>query len=367
MNNSIRNVFFCNNSYQVLVAIRIVLDKYKNDDNVLFLSDDIVNSEYLKELAKRTHLFREIIVIKAKGCILRKRDIKYKLIRARCEFCSCHLIMNSFDTFSKMRIFLNGPRCYIENFVRHLHIKDSEIEINLFEEGYSSYTNMYRDALYRYGLLEKIIRFLSELMLGKQHIDKLAKNFYLFEPELLCWKPKLNLIKIEKSITDEEYLNILGFSLKDFEIENSLLFLEEAFWIDFNENDDIKLIEKLYNNCSLKKMIIRLHPRSPYNRFAKFGYIVMPTSEIPWEILLMLKYRNSTLITMSSGAAINSRLIFSLDTNVVLLYKCITNTHMNESTVKEWFEKFENKYKKNVYIPNSLNEISEFLKEKYGN
>ena len=261
---------------------------------------------------------------------------------------------------------MNGPRCYIEYLVRVIKKKNKNVKINLFEEGYSSYTKQYEMTLFNFSLFENLFRKISSFYRGN-HINKYVSSLYLFEPELLLWNCKYEVVKIKNVDNDNTFLNTMSIFFTNYnhvfnDTKCKFIFLEESFWLDYNENGDLKMLEKISKDFPLSDFYVRLHPRSYINRFEMLNVNMYPDSPIPWELLLLKYHKDTILVTVSSGSAISSRHFFNMNNPIIFLKKCCVNNHMEEESINIWFEKWIKIHNDNVFCPENYEEFLDIIK-----
>ena len=83
--------------------------------------------------------------------------------------------------------------------------------------------------------------------------------------------------------------------------------------------------------------------------------------KIPWEVFMNnCSFKNNIWVTVSSTALCTYKTAFKNrleDIPMIFLYKIVYNGKMNFNEDDEFFESFKNKYPKNVFLPETLEEF----------
>lgn len=234
-------------------------------------------------------------------------------------------------------------------------------KIHFFEDGISTY------------LLRNCQRLRLPTALRKlfcvHSVEELVDDVYVFEPELVCLEEYKNLVRIPKPQEWQGITTLFNeiFDSPDYEIEERFVFFEESFNNDGYVTNDSELIEQLWESCEGKDFILKHHPRNSVDRFKA----VLPTMEVPifWEnYLLTHSIDDKVLVTVSSNTVFVPHLLCGCEPTVVMLYKIFNGTSpiLGSGNFESYVEKylsFYSKYaKKKVYIPETLDEFKEIIK-----
>lgn len=362
-------LFVCNTVYQCFTAITLKFYEFKNENVDIIISDHMNNSYELYKNIKNTQLFNNTFYVKT-----------YKYARHKPGDKKNYLSLFIREVFPKLHIkkYFSTPKVYDSIFVYNLDkfsqtlfsslaIKNRNIKVFLYDEGLSTYTDIYKKQVYSVSNLNKVRKFLS-LFSGRVFIHENINGLYLFDPYLICWNCPFPIHEIKKSISkDTEYINILNnaFGYKEFKdkYNKKLIFFEESFSAENIDVGDIELIEKIANQIGKDNIYVKIHPRNPINRFEVLGFETNKETGIPWEIIALNNdFSKQILLTISSSSVLSSRILFGHKTKTVLLYKCLKkkSPYLDEST-QEYFEKFESLYGDNLYIIDSVEKIESLL------
>ena len=340
----------------------------------IVLSDFISEYESVKEGLRKTKLFDNVYEFPIRDCYKdrRKNAIAFKCRQIYCELKGCckkeiaQVVDNGYD-----EVFFTNSHCYINTLILKLKKKNSELVVNIVDEGYSTYTNMRKNELFGFNQGRNFLRAVHEFFCKEQHLSDIISNMYLMDKDLLCWEVPYNVISIPSVDIDNEQdfkekIN-MTFSYKYAvdEYEEKHIFFEESFHVDNNQSDDLDLLELITKEVGKENMVIKLHPRSLCDRFSDKGYKVIKKSGGPWEVVAanMRIDEGKVLVTISSGAIVNTFLLFNKAFSSLFLYKCSeVNWVKWEESVERFFEKFFEKYNRKVYVPENKEELVKLLK-----
>jgi len=364
-------LFFCYTPFQCIAAMNIKYAHYRDVSADIILCDSVLQREQMKPGLLKTELFERVIFYDARK-LFPKGDnkIKHEYSRIRSCFDPVYLASGYFSEEDKYDLFVTTEVNYVTNSIFALLRRyNSNLEVALMDEGYSSYTYYFREALNPVVLKNKIKKALNNvtaLINRRPFISKCAKKIYLYDPELICWdQMPYEAVEIIKPDSDDtlyyQHLNqVFEYDGIGSEFDKKYIYFEESFFWSMKNSNDIEIINQISDIVGKDNMQIKMHPRNMIDRFTELGYKVNKSVGMPWEIVAMNLPETSekVFITFSSGAALNYRLLFGKEFKTVLLYKCVGDSYYKiDESLKLWFEKFAQKYSESLYIPNNMNEL----------
>lgn len=168
---------------------------------------------------------------------------------------------------------------------------------------------------------------------------------YLYEPDLYVGKGFGDLtVQIPKIECDEEtkslYNSIFGYCELP---EERYIFLEENFIGDGNMVTDIDCLDELAEYVGKENVIVKMHPRSPHDRFTHRGYKLFPESKLPLEMFVLNSdVSDKVFVTISSGGGVSCDVMFRKSVYSINLFKYMLigkNFHVREPNFNRYFDK----------------------------
>ncbi len=357
-------LILANTYFQIMIAIKLKLTIYKNDNVDIIISNHSNNAEdIVVELEKEKNIFEKSYFFQSKKNIDKKSllrkvcdDLLY-IITPEKALKQFNIEMERYDEF----VFYNIDK-YTYLLYDCLFQTNNFVKLIRYEEGYVSYLYLNIGISKIYKLLRKIFK--------KRIIEDNIKDNLLFNPDLLVYKPKENIKKIDKfSKNDINFKsivnNIFNYSNDENAYKRKYIFFEESFFCDGKEIDDLNLILNIAEIVGKENLLVKLHPRNKINRFEKYGIKTNKTIGIPWEIIqLNNDFSNNVFLTISSGSVLASQLYFNEKIKTYLLFNCTDNkSNMVTTEYFEYFNKLNNKYDLQKFsIPKNKKEFFEELK-----
>ena len=200
---------------------------------------------------------------------------------------------------------LGGHSNYIG---RYLKMENENIKIAMFEDGFASYTEMYRDTILREK--ENSIRMKLKRIINPSSLY-FCEEYYIFHPNFLHWNPKCKVKKIDQIENNENTITklncIFGYNASIDVYDKPIIFFEESYFADGIDIEDLSLITEIANIVDKENIFVKIHPRNHINRFKKSGFKTNKNTFVPWEIIaLNIDLSNKVLVTIASGAFITS-------------------------------------------------------------
>lgn len=350
-----RILFFCKTSYQIIVAAQLKCTRFKNYTADIIITDHLSNAKKVVKNIKNSRLFENAYYFSSRQVIKQNNISYHKFILDECLMFKNYLTLDKpYDLF----LFANyGPD--IEYVYRSAETLNHSVKPYMFEDGFSSYTDYFGGFFKEYYFYS---RFLGEnKYLHKAYLN--IKALYLFNPELITWKPYFPVKSIEKITQDSNELikelnTIFDFDKCEDKYSEDIIFFEESFFADNIETDDIEIIKKLAEKFGKENVFIKIHPRNKVNRFKKLGYKTNTNTEIPWQLILLnIDIKDKLLISISSDAVLNPYTIMGVKTNSVLLINGTTKLNPLFKDIVRFKKNMCEKYPNLFYMPDSLDEF----------
>ena len=237
---------------------------------------------------------------------------------------------------------------YTELFLGVPYPSDILLYYHLINHGSSLKVNFYEEAQITY-LLDWNKKVASskinhDLYKEKRFTANRGKC-YLYEPDMYVGNGFGHLtVQIPKIDCDEEtkalYNSVFGYC--EFPPEK-YIFLEENFIGDGNAVTDIDCLDELAEYVGKDNIIVKMHPRSPHDRFSHRGYKLFPQSTLPLEMFVLNSdISDKVLVTISSGSGVSPSVMFSKKVYSLNLFKYMLigkNFHVREPNFNLYFNK----------------------------
>ncbi len=314
-----KTLIYCCSVYQLFNAIHIRMHVLKDDDVDLLLSDILPDQETTAQRLRQCGLFGKVYT--SQGKFIARQQYKHTRITVygyrifpSLLLREAGLVLNEkydrfyFATFDEFIAFI---------YLR-LHWLNNKLEVCCYEDGGSTYMRSFQSC----NMIEKrLYKWFGILPLGLVKVPLLV-----YVPDLMtfdCGGPVRQMPPIDQE--DEMFKktvnSIFGFT-EEAVPDCKGIFFEESFLADGLKNNDAELIECCNQLCE-GKLLLKPHPRNPYNRFENSGIQIL-RSKIPWEIYcLNMDLTGKYLITINSNAAISPHIIFKRAPKTILLFNML--------------------------------------------
>lgn len=364
-----RVLFLCNTHFQCMVAITLKYTRFKDDKVDIIVTDFLMDSYKLYKKLKKSGVFNQVLHVEICNYLPKVKNFKYYIRTLAGEILPGFLGRKVGITYKYDCYFTYNNDLLAESICYLLKKSNSNIEICLYDEGYSTYTTIYKKILFRSSTRLNILRKISSFISNRKYIVDYVNDLYLLDPDLLCWNPPFKIQKIKKpGQNSNEYISMLNYifgygDLKD-SYNKKVVFFEESYYWDNRPIKDIEMLEYISNRFGKENIIVKLHPRNRVNRFKHLNYQTNLEIGIPWEIIVMNmdNTEGKIFVTYTSGSVISYRILFDKRITSIMLFKCMKeeNSNVNKSTI-EFFEKFKTKYNENFYIPSDEKELERII------
>ena len=320
MSKQLSILVVANTPFQIVVACHILQLYYPQAEVDLCVSNGIRGAENLVKQASGTGAFRKVIYLKnrksfAKG-LLSKPFAWLSNVISNYRI-SCSLVKNKYDVF-----LFSNISVLTKLLTTKFRKRNSQIKIQLFEEGMSTYTQRFADgdspsSLYRRWVDKKGV------------LDSLDK-LYVFNPVFLAWQPTNGQVQELPKISPENatFRKLIN-QLFDYahcrdKYDKKLIFFEESHALEGFDVPDVEMVEQMAAKLGKDNIMVKIHPRNPYNRFAQLGYKTNIDTSIPWEVIMLNEQlTDKILVTISSGSVIYPYLYIGIPAISYSLIRCL--------------------------------------------
>jgi hypothetical protein len=317
-----RILVLCETPYQIIVVSKTISTFYKDAVVDIIVTDHINGGEKLVERLKKSKLFNDAFYLEIKN--LNINSVLNPVTNYFNKFLKVRSVLKQVANDKKYSKFMF---CNIDIVVQHIiwYLKKySHVDVFMFEDGLSSYRRQFGDFFKKF---HEKINVLDKLRLKvlRSNFAKI-KGFYLFNPKYLEWKSNFPVFEIPKidredKILIEELNQIFMYDdIKD-EYNYKYIFFEESYFADGYRVNDIELVNKISDIVGKDNILVKIHPRSPINRFKELGYNTNQITSTPWEIIaLNMKLEDKVLITIASGSVMNPFIIMGINLKAIMLF-----------------------------------------------
>lgn len=346
-------LILANTPYQIIVAIQLANTEFHNDNVDLLVSDNIAQYETVINRITKCKLFNNVSKLISKD--LKWQSWKYTMLSC----CYGQNISNRIPLLKMKKydwyLFANtgGVAECIGTYLN----KKKNTQLAMYEDGFVSYTDFYKGeietAIHPANLKSKLLYFAR-----KRSVAYLSR-YYVFNPNLInTWQFPFDIVRIKPIDKDTLPLLNIAFNYTHTNIfENyKYIFFEESYFADGKIIGDMEVVEDIAKNVGKENLLIKIHPRNPFNRFAEKGYNTNSDTSTPWEIIaLNLNLTNKVLITIASGSSITSYFISGVKASKsILLYEM---ERINPKLLTPSIEVFNKICKTNDYFVYPHNQV----------
>lgn len=345
-------LFLCNTPYQIIVTTQIAQTRLKNYQIDIIISDHIAKPENLIRNIKNSRFFDNVFFYTPRKHFCNKPRYRYYFEYLKQLFFRKYFWDDEMKIHPEYDEFYFVMPTFEANMIARC-IKNKKLKIFMFEDGFASYTNLYGNIikkLYRNDVL-KLYRkiFYSELYK--------IEGIYVFNPKYMEWNASFPILNIEK-IQKKHVLvlnEVFGYENLENEYNKDIIFFEESYYRDGIFIGDEELISIIAEKIGKDSLMVKIHPRNPYNRFLKMGLKTNTNTAIPWEIIaLNIDISSKILVTVASGSALTSLLNTNMiPKKVVMLMNCREVKDINLTSTVSLLRRIADRNQEVVILPNN--------------
>ena len=327
IDNITRNIFICNTSFQIMMAVLFKLTNQRYERTDLVISNIIYKSEDLYKNISYSKVFDNVYYIKDYE-LNYVQNFSTNFEKIKRDFNSLKTINNLLPNIGIYDcLYVSDTLFSINSIYRLLKKKNKDLKVFFYEEGPISvlcdHGNHFKESKEYNSLKGKIYN----RIVGLKNINGHFSGAYTtvarhMKKSYFSWyeMPRIADNKID------DYVNILNNFWKykkNKQLESKVIFLEESFYIDGKENKDVEIVNDICRVVGKKHVMVKLHPRTRKNRFKDLGIKYFPDNNVPWELIsLNGDMQNAVLVCMGSGAIIHPKLYWGIKQNAIALLNC---------------------------------------------
>ena len=320
MSKNLAILVVANTPFQIVVACHILQLYYPQAEVDLCISNGIRDAENLVKHATETGVFRNVRLLKnrkhfAKGYI--SKPFAWLSNIYRNYKIACSLSKSKYDLF-----LFSNISVLTKLLTTKLRKSNHLIKIQLFEEGMSTYTRRFADGDAPSSLYRRWV--------DRKGVLDILDRLYVFNPAFLAWKPTNGQVQELPKISPKNaaFRNLIN-QIFDYancrdRYDKKLIFFEESHALEGFDVPDLEMVEQMADKIGKDNVMVKIHPRNPYNRFAKLGYKTNIDTAIPWEVIMLNEQlTDKILVTISSGSVVYPYLYLGIPTTSYSLIRCI--------------------------------------------
>ena len=351
-------IAICCTPYQILNLINLSMNQFQDYEVDVVIVDHFEGYDklYYKFIEKK--IFNKVYLCKHK--YIKDNGLKEH------KNLYFNLIENYIENFKiyKYDKFILGNNLIISNILfAKLKRINKNLEVVLIEDGLLTYTSEFEE-------LKTYVKFIRRMM-GQPIIEKKYINsIYVYDKELICYKVNSNTQVINLEKISDRVANVIKDVFIDDSIDNNIyqniIYLDQPFTSDnlnISEKEVLGNITKYLGD----EITVKLHPRQNKKIYDSFNVNILEKSKCIWEIELLSinNLEEKTIVTVNSSAAFTPILLYGVETNIILLNDIFNKDNKN-NLVYKFINKFIEKYKANIFLPMSYEELSNYKVDNKG-
>ena len=358
-----RSLFIVNTPYQLMVSINLIKTRYSNTIADIVITNNIADFLDLAKRVRESKLFDRVYIYKIKNIYPDKNGVA--LIRR---------LINEKNIFNEKYdyYFFANLDHGASGVFRALKKNNKYVLPIMFEDGYATYSGWYSDFLTMFGSFPKDGNFCKRPFyktLFHRYIDNVfcdVNKMFVFNPEIMTYIPPFDVERMEPIDTSNKelillYNNIFNYDPSIDSYDEPIIFFEESYYADGYNINDIQIIESIAKIVGKEKILIKIHPRNPKNRFQKLGYKTNTNTSIPWEVICMnINLNNKILISIASVATIVPATMFGQKYRGLLLLKALQDDSCLKKNITNLYEKICEEHE-SLQILSSMDDLKEAI------
>ena len=361
-----KKLFICETPIQIIISLCIKEQCSNSNDIVdLIVTNTFNNYDYVAKKIRELNIFNNVYIAN----INYKQKLR-KILKFQYIFNTKSYLKKLFSKESELydELYFSNYDTFTTSIRTYLYRKNKNLKTNFFEEGYTSYFPYMK--VEQVSLLLRILHLKNYIFCKKMLIDN-VDSILLFEPDLLMFKPKFPIFKINRKILESNKFRdnikfIFNSETSALEYDKKYIILEE-FHPEYNDEE---VFNEIINIVGKENVIIKLHPRRNENRFEKKGVKTLGNDGIPWEALAFSSdFSKKVLISIGSGSIISHRILFGDNMRAYLLFKFLgANLKQFDNKYMDFWNKLQSSdEKKGIHMPNTLEEFYSMLEREKRN
>lgn len=367
-----RNLYFCNTTYQLLFCINIAIMMTGDDTNDIILSDR-TDFTVVAENLKKERIFDNITIIRSKEWDEREERERPGIWRRRLHLISSYAHL---EKWMSEEYDLTLPRydaffaCNMKDHVvaevyAVLAQKNKNLRFYEIEDGFGTYI-----APPRFSDSERLFKRISLAAIRVPYLTegKITKTI-LFFPELYMNEdhvPKERLPLMD--LRDPEIQGLMQriFGCEGTHLKKRFILLEESFRADGFENNSDQLLTEVIDLVGRENVLLKTHPRNGRSTYGE-REVEAYDAPVAWEALIASEnIDDKVLVTCLSGSAVNSKLLYGSKCKIIFLYKLLEGDAgylMQFPATRAYFDKFAKKFDGEVFVPATHGELRQVIEK----
>lgn len=320
-------LFLCNTVYQVIIATWMKYSMLEDDKVDIIISNHMNGYKDIANNVKKTDLFNNVYTVdsfeysRGKYFYNSKNKVRFYMLFKKKELASFIKLKIKYD-----ELFVSN----LDSFTALLYavLGKKNTKLHMFEDGIATYSKLYEQFYNgkklpksgRYNIIYRLLRY--------KPIYGNVKSLWVFNPDVLLWRPKYEVNKIPTLRVDDCFRNIVNTifnyeNTKDV-YDRKYIFFEECYFSETGYMEDVELVNKLADIVGKDNVMVKIHPRNKKNRFKELGYKTNEDISIPWEVILMNNdFSDKILITIGSQTIVTPCILFDMHIKSFSLYNCV--------------------------------------------
>ncbi|SFC52500.1 hypothetical protein SAMN05443252_104102 [Bacillus sp. OV322] len=357
-------LFICSTPYHIYNAVSLVNTIYSDSEKDLYILDHSASNYEIYLNLKGEKIFDNILFLRTKN--LTGGGSSIPLIR----------YYNSFKHLLNSRYVTN--QIFNDKVYDSIFISSPDIPSQLIYYFYKNKTNatqlfMYEDGTFAYSYFDFQFNFFKKLFIkvifGRDIMNE-HTGVYVYRPEFLQTNKMVKINKLpsinKKDINIKNLLNKIMNYQDSYqrELDKPYIFFDQAFQFNSSMNRGKQLLQFIITKTESDKVTVKLHPRtvkSTYENLCKVTNL-----PIPFELFeLNNEVEEKVLISISSTACLNPKIVYDEEPYVILLFKLLDNSIQQplNSTFYDIVFKVKNSYRdiNKFFIPETIEELENIL------
>ena len=357
-------LFYCNTYMQLINAVNLKINCYKEDIIDLVFSDHSCGAEGVLRRIEKTGIFEKTTFIKTKKYIyVNSKLSRFKdMLLLKSDKNILNFFVQNMDSYDL--IFYYNVDLIIYKICDTCLKNGKRPRLIRMEEGILSYPAFYETKGLAIALLSAWRKMMNQF-----DVYSATEIYAVYYPELLDEITDHKIMKIPVlARQDKKLIQILNYI---FDYEPSEKIFKEKY-IYFGTSMDIEgihvgeteLVLQLAEYVGKKNILVKMHPRDGRSIYTDNGLMVTRDSSVPWEVIqLNHDFSNHIFISLSSGSIMNATAMLNDNIEIYFLFPCVKGKNANfDQKVKKGIinnlDKFQvNNICKNIKIVNDIKEI----------
>lgn len=377
-------VFFALTNLHLFNLVNVKKKLFTDDIADLYIGKSNRLSLELVEEIKKSHLFRNVILIEspyAKKIQLFGNIPFIRFIPHIFEIIiDCHKIRESLKMYSAdtaySRVFLNKLNVPAVILMDYFYKYNNNILISYIEEGggdmYMDKNMLYHQTT-QWKIIFSLLHLLTHVKSNNPRYISQSDKIYVYMPELYSMNTGLLPTCIPTIDTDDLVIrNIIECSIREVDYDD---YLRKRFFYFISHNtlnnsyvDDYSLITAILSIIPADQLLIKEHPiafnaltdKHPLNQYEPDVFVDRRNYMLE-SLYSCLDLTNKVLITRGSAAVLHPKYMFDQEPYVIFTYKLYSRDKINDEAMlaEDLKSCYDNKNK--IIIPNSLEELKHIL------